>query len=486
MDRIPTQSDSLSTLEAAVANLIYARLGIAIHTHQVSTLRKAIADACEQFNCDSANYFTLLQKSDDSSPILAHLIKNITIGETYFFRDERQIQLLQQTILPDLINRKRAEQNLSLRIWSAGCASGEEIYTIAMMILELLTDRPAWTLNLLGTDINAILLQKALSGIYSDWSMRSIDEKYQKKYFSKQNDKYVLADTIRDLVTFDYLNLNDDTYPNINTRTNSQDLILCRNVLIYFDNDSAAHVMKKLSASLQEGGFLMLGASDPIQTTDTGLIFNPEKNVFVHSSSKSTPQKTPIQIKPTKLKPIHFVRKKIPTPTQEVSLQSLNKLQEESRWQELLATINDEKITHIAPDTIFRMKAKALANLGELPAALEACQKSLMLDATNKDTYLTLALILSELNRPAEAEVTLRKALFLDHQFVLGHFQLGLLLLKNKQYAVGIKSLKNALIGATNQDNAASVADYPGLTYGQLAEILKKEIHIYDHINDNH
>src|SRR5579862_6527023 len=125
-------------IEHELINLIRNRLGLIIHEHQVNTLCKTIQEACNKFKCSPSTYFDLLTKTPDQSPLTEHLIAGITVGETYFFRDKQQMNLLKSFILPRIINAKRSEDNLRLRIWSAGCASGEEIYTIAMMLNELL------------------------------------------------------------------------------------------------------------------------------------------------------------------------------------------------------------------------------------------------------------------------------------------------------------------------------------------------------------
>ena len=471
---------------------IRERLGILIHSHQTMELHKTILDACLKFNCSTEEYLQMLTSHPDDSPVLEHLIAGITVGETYFFRDKHQMQLLQETILPLLIKSKRAQKNLSLRIWSAGCASGEEIYTLGMMLLELLPDVSAWRLQLLGTDLNTHSLQKAMAGHYTEWSMRSISNYFKQRYFKHDTSLYILSDKIRDLVRFDYLNLNDDTYPSLINGTNAQDLILCRNVLIYFDIERISPLMQKINKSLIPGGYLFLGASDPIMTKETNLIFHHHLgNVFsypmlenplisppksITDKTKTTPNfqlttkiKSELAARTFSEKPI------IVSPNQKLVTQLLN----ENRWQEVLETIHLCENSGNQSSFLLNAKATACANLGKLEQALQYCLDSLKLDATNKYTYFTYALTLAELNRLEEAETALRKTLFLDHQFVVGHFQLGLLLLRRKQREIGLKSLTNALTIAETKNPTEAVPGYQGLYYGRLSEIFKHEIEIY-------
>jgi chemotaxis protein methyltransferase CheR len=489
-----TSQKKIKENEDKFVHLIRERLGIVIHSHQKNDLEKVIEAACKKFNMTSQEYYKLLSETPDNSPFIEHLAIGITIGETYFFRDSNQIKLLQEVVLPELIKRKRKEENHLLRIWSAGSSSGEEIYTIAMLLCDMLPDINAWNLKLLGTDINTNALKKALSGVYSEWSMRSTSERYKQRYFTIHNQQYAIAKNIRDMVSFQYLNLNNDTFPSILNDTNAQDLIICRNVLIYFDRERGIHLMKKISASLVPGGYLILGASDPVYTTDTHLTFNYKQGaLFTRATEKELLANTliaPSTIKPSaksektikkteKLHPskLSIIKSKTVSPEQQKN--SISNLLNESRWQETLDTIASYQQNIITSAFLLSAEAIALANLGKLNEAAGFCYKSLKLDSTNIDTHFTLAMILIELNQTKEAEIELRKTLFLNHQFVMGHFQLGLLLIKNKQQEYGLKCLRNALSIVKANDPDQLVIGFNKIAYGHLAEILEHEIDIH-------
>jgi chemotaxis protein methyltransferase CheR len=444
----------------AYIELIKNRLGINIHQYQTSELQKTVQEACLKFSCTDEEYLHLLKVCSDQSPLLEHLVAGITIGETYFFRDKNQMELLRTSLLPEIIQAKRQQGNLSLRIWSAGSASGEEIYTLAIMLYELLPDIDAWTLSLLGTDLNPIVLKKALAGCYSQWSMRSIDPQIMQRYFTKIDNHYLLSTNIRNLVKFDYLNLNDDDYPSIFNGTNAQDLILCRNVLIYFDLEHIAKLMHKLSMSLVPGGYLLLGASDPVEIKTTNLIFHHQKGILLSRPPIEQIEVPPILPLPPLLKKAPSVEKLplIPIPVSKTAIATSDKL----------------------------ANAMALANLGKLKEAAAVCQACLTTDPTSKIAHFTYALTLIELNQLNNAENALRKALFLDREFVAAHYQLGLLLLRMQQAANGIKCLKNALTIAKTNDPHAEVQGYPGLQYSRLAEILEYELNLHAEIGKKH
>jgi chemotaxis protein methyltransferase CheR len=470
-------------------HFISERLGIIIHPHQKNDLNKVIIDACKKFNCTPYDYFKMLQEASDHSPLVEHLILGITIGETYFFRDAEQMRLLKEIVLPELINRKRKENNHLIRIWSAGSSSGEEIFTVAMLLCDILPDINAWTLNLLGTDINTAALKKALAGIYGEWSMRSIPERYKQRYFSMQDQKYALSQTIREMVTFLYLNLNENIFPSILNDTNAQDLIICRNVLIYFDQDRGAELMKKFNSALVPGGALLLGASDPVYNTD--LIFKYKQGaLFIRPTAEDLKNNVELlpatltikpSIRPLKKQTSIKLIQKIMLKEQplEDKTKLVNQLLNQGQWQETLDTIHSYQKGVIKSAFLLSAEATALANLGKLDKAADLCHQSLEIDSTNINTHFILAMVLVELNRMKEAELELRKTLFLDHQFVMGHFQLGLLLIKNKQRDLGLKCLENALSIVKNFDPSKQVNESSLINYGNLAEILEHEIELH-------
>ncbi|MCE0721937.1 MULTISPECIES: CheR family methyltransferase [Legionella] len=270
--------NDIKKLESAFIELIHKRFGLVIHVNQAQELAKTISTACNKFNYQPQEYLEQLKKCSSNSSLLADLVAAITVGESYFFRDKNQIHLLENKLLPQLIKQKA--HDFTLKIWSAGCSSGEEIYTIAMLLAELLPNMDRWDLYLLGTDINTAALKKAMEGTYGQWSMRSIPEKYMQRYFLKNNRTHILSPEIRDLVQFKYLNLCDNSYPSIINGIFEVDLILCRNVLIYFDNELVAQIMKKISACMTEDAYLLLGASDPIVTTGTNLAFHHDGAIY--------------------------------------------------------------------------------------------------------------------------------------------------------------------------------------------------------------
>lgn len=179
-------------------------------------------------------------------------------GETYFFRDRGQFDLLRLRLLPELIERQRGTK--TLRLWSAGCASGEEAYSLAILVDMLLPARDGWEVVIVGSDIDPSALAKARRGHYGEWSFRMVPATLRQRYFQRLGGEWALNDSIRRMVTFTTVDLLGDPFPQ--GELQAMDLILCRNVLIYFGADAVAAIANKLAVTLQAGGYLMTGHTE--------------------------------------------------------------------------------------------------------------------------------------------------------------------------------------------------------------------------------
>lgn len=453
--------------ELEFLKLIGKRLGITIKEHQIGDLYKTIEKACVKFQMMPNEYLKTLIECHDNSPELEFLVSGITIGETYFFRDSHQMSLIHEKILPNIIKNKRSQNNLSLRIWSAGCASGEEIYTIAMILDNLLPDINKWHIALLGTDINTNSLKKAIAGVYTEWSMRAINPYYKHRYFTLEKRNYHISNEIKKLVSFEYLNLHDDMYPSVFNNTNAQDLILCRNVLIYFDTNHILNLMKKLNACLIEDAFLLLGASDPIITKETTLSSYQREGALLQNKLK-----VPFKPKAKSISNDPIVHRALIVPKPQSTTPVIKPVAEK------VVETKDEMINQLIADAL------KLANEGKLDLAQQICHETLKRFPTHDVAHFTLAMILEEENKLIEAEKMLRITIFLNHKFVAAHFKLGLILIRNRQIKEGLKYLKNALDIALSRNPGEIVEGFNDLNYEQLSEILKREIDLHLMVGD--
>jgi len=213
---------------------------------------------------DFREYYRLLKYDKDRDVELQTIIDILTVNETYFFRGGTQIEAFRNEVLPELKENRRNERRIN--IWSAGCSTGEEPYTIAMCILED-EDLVSWDINIIGSDISQRVLSAARRGIYRDNSFRCTDDYFKKTYFDKvDGGEYQIKDKVRQLVNFSFLNLLDSHKVRL---IGTMDVILCRNVLMYFKADARKVVAENLFDVLREGGYLFLGHSESLMNITT-------------------------------------------------------------------------------------------------------------------------------------------------------------------------------------------------------------------------
>lgn len=222
------------------------------------------------------------EPAGDGGHALQHLLRKVTVGETTFFRHTEDLDWLRSVVLPSLIARREREGRQRLRLWSAGCATGEEAYTLAILALEAVqeaqragspTGDPAridrgWEIQVLGSDINDESIAGARRAEYGEWSFRGVPAELRERWFEKTAGERDGAPTwrplasVRERVEFEYLNLRDPIYPSIFTRTTELDLVLCRNVFLYFFPEAARTCLQRFSQCVIDGGFVLCGPAD--------------------------------------------------------------------------------------------------------------------------------------------------------------------------------------------------------------------------------
>lgn len=241
-------------------------------------LEKRLSRRVENYllnNFEDYYHFLMYDKRRDEE--LTSVIEILTVNETYFFREFSQLKALSDEIIPEIGERKKDRKRL--RIWSAGCATGEEPYTIAILILEK-NLMPEWEIEILGSDINQRVLHAARRGIYRKNAFRSIDDHYIRKYFTDEGEgNYRIVDPVRSLVNFSLLNLVDPFKVRF---VGKMDVIFCRNVIIYFDRDTKKKVINNFYDRLTEEGYLLLGHSESLMNISTDFMLRHFKNDLVY------------------------------------------------------------------------------------------------------------------------------------------------------------------------------------------------------------
>ena len=208
------------------------------------------------------NYYKYLTAGSNRGPELVHLLNEITVGETCFFRYPEQVEALCRGVLPALAKLKTKQVHPHLRIWSAGCSTGEEPYTLALVLKEQTQGAyRGWSFEINATDLNENSLAVAKEGIYDDYSLRNIPAYFKQKYFRRQGDRFQVADEVKTHVSFARLNLREDWRV---VFMKGMDVIFCCNVMIYFDRDSKQRVLQHFYNSLQPDGYFFTGHADSL------------------------------------------------------------------------------------------------------------------------------------------------------------------------------------------------------------------------------
>jgi chemotaxis protein methyltransferase CheR len=227
------------------------------------------------------DYFRFLLYNRRKDEEMSEIVDVLTVNETYFFREQNQLNSFINEVCQDLkaLNSERK----SIRIWSAGCASGEEPYTLAMLILERKDEFEGWNIEIVGSDINQRVLHTARKGVYRKNSFRTTDQYYMSKYFEQEDGNWRINDEVRKLVSFNCLNLFDE----VKTRfVGLMDVVFCRNVLIYFRTDARKKVIDSFFRRLNDGGYLLLGHAESLMNISTAFALKHLREDLVYQKPK--------------------------------------------------------------------------------------------------------------------------------------------------------------------------------------------------------
>jgi len=261
-------------------NIIYQYSGIFYTENKKYLLEGRISKIIFEKNMSGYEEYIKVLKSPRYRDEVNELLESITINETYFFRSEEQFDAFEKYLVPEIIKLKEKKEDLYIRIWSAGTSTGEEAYTIAIIIQERLQKKfPNAKFQVLASDINNNALAAAKKGIYKDYAVKGLPSDILEKYFKKTDSYYILNDGIKQMVKFTNVNLYD--YNAIKTIKNV-DVIFCVNVLIFFDIPSKQKVLSYLHEILNKGGYLMIGNSESLHnlTRDFKLLHYPKTMAY--------------------------------------------------------------------------------------------------------------------------------------------------------------------------------------------------------------
>jgi chemotaxis protein methyltransferase CheR len=263
-----------------LGEFIYRKVGIRFEENKIYFLNKRVGSRMQSLKIETVTEYINYIRFLDNGNEMQQLVNLITVNETYFFREYEHLQAFAEICIPEIIERKRLNSDYRLRIWSAGCSSGEEPYTLAIILREMLDNITHWQIEIQATDIDKNILQNAVNAVYSERSIKDVPPEYFDKYFTASpNRTYALVDKVKDMVKFNHQNLSD-------TRQLRQyrafDFIFCRNVLIYFDEKSRKDVVDHFYTALNQGGYVFLGSSESASRITTAFKIKRAGDMLVY------------------------------------------------------------------------------------------------------------------------------------------------------------------------------------------------------------
>ena len=446
-------------------NLLHQWAGQWFPGSRQGELLRALQRSAERagFGSDLNGFLNELETRPDER-ILNLVLNEILVNETYFFRDVGLWEGLEQEILPDILERQAKSRNL--RIWSAGCSTGEEPYSLAMLLRALVPRIEDWTLHLLATDLSEKALERARMAVYGKRALRELDRKRWGACFQTTGSTVRLTDSIRQMVHFKRQNLSHEDFPD--PLTNRMDLILCRNVLIYLDRDLVERVITRFGECLRPQGWLVLAPTEGPLDPPPSLLLTRLGNGTVllrrlssdASSAPAVPTLRTARAQTRRPSPLP-----LPPPVQTPILPAP------------APRIAPLPPPPPAPDpTDLLAQARQAADRGELVSALTLITECVEADPISASGWLVLALVQEEMDLLQDALDSLRRALYLDPELAVGHLQMARVQGRCGDAGV-MRSLANFHKSIEGVPSEALLPEGAGITVGEarhLAEILER------------
>ncbi len=491
-------------LLAELSDLVASYLGLDFSRERWQDLERAVMTSAQQRETDPEGFLETLLFHRNIPQIIDILVPHLTVNETYFLREETTFSILKNKIFPEFINRRRQKYPF-LRIWSAGCSSGEEPYTIAILLKELIPDISNWHISIIATDVNPVVLQKASRGIYTQWSFRRTPEWFRSKYFrSLSNKQFEILPEIKEMVQFHLLNLVDSSSPESHPAMDGMDIIFCRNVLMYFNEQSRQEVLKKFSSHLADGGWLTLGAAEtfPVRIPQlaaenfSGAVFYrkttavAEQTVLPDLTGRlRSPDSSPVVAAANSREKSMFQTGQTPVPVKnkalQTSLPSINKrlskaraFYRAARYRETIDLLAPVCRAALQKDERFleamRFLAKSFANIGKTDEAIYWCEQILTYNKLDYRTYHLLSAILLERRQYNQAAAALTKALYLEPEFIVAHVAMGNISYQTKNLYESQRYLQNALSLLSKMSDETEVPETEGMNARHLKIIISE------------
>jgi len=498
---LPLSTDDFGLFQ----KLLIETCGLHFEEGRNQSLHLALWQRLQHRGYDSyQEYYNLLKFHPEGRLEIRELLDLITIGETYFFRNKAQFNVLMRFVLPEIIQRKVCSRDKSIRIWSAGCSRGDEPYSIAIAMMEVLPFYEEWSISILGTDINRNGLACAKEAIYGEKDIGHLPKEYLDKYFKIRGSTYHLNSDVRKLVQFEYHNLVKD--PFIHESMQNIDLVFCRNVTIYFDFQTTRRVIDNFYNCLAEEGHLFLGHTETLWQITNKFERIEFPQTFIYKKGLSLVQEdamkpfvavpeikiedltlstAPIPTFETRVKKRRFLRQAQDTefyrsagstlsepPPSGWGVEGLTSLKETGTeksffLQELRSGPQEkpepfgqietpcDQTSLSSPHNIIAQdknhiltcltNATILANEAKYKEAADILAKIIEVDNLSVEAYYLLGVLSYKSGDLKEAETQFRKVIYVTPDSVLAYFNLGNIYLYQRKFSEAAREFKNAI-----------------------------------------
>ncbi len=452
--------------------LIQARLGVNLTDNQRNDVLPVVESLLTSTGFNGL--LDALAEAPVDNPQWQQIVNVVTVGETYFFRNQYQFDALRTAILPALVDERRKAGFKQLRLWSAGCAGGEEPYSLAILLRDMLPDIDSWSITILATDINAASLEHARAGLYRAWSFRSeTPADIRDRWFRLTTNGYQLSSKIRSMVTFAPLNLVSDDYPSYATGTMNMDIILCRNVTIYFDQATTREIVGRFQRALTEDGWLVVGHAEPMAVVyedwftprnfDNTVLYQKRRAgpeapsvscaVTTETVTAGTPAMATMLVTPAPVAPAVPAKRTAPLPEPD---------------NQVVTTPEPPPVEE--PDCLQR--AKQAADREDWDEALRWLAEAEQQDRLHPHVHYLRGLVQWHGSNPDSALSSLRQAVYCDPHFALAHYTLAELYEHRGEVKEAIRYLRLAQAAIADMEPDQPVSFGEDLTVGMLQELL--------------
>ena len=432
-----------------------------------------------------AAYFTYLQRFLESRQEFKKMVSLLTIGETSFFRFDPHFTALIEKVIPDLIKHNQSSRRL--RIWSAGCSTGEEVYSLAIILLQHFPQLANWDVTILGTDISHQSLATARQGHYQERTLRHVTPQLLSEWFVKDGKGWLVNERLRFLTRFSFLNLQSETYPNPKNGTSECDLIFCRNVMIYFRPETIRAVVSRLRRALRPGGYLFLGHSETLGAGfldfvrcqhHGGTYYRAGGEEEVVSITRGHKEEDGNINKPSfilfeKIHDNRLLTRHSPEETKEKSgIFLVDKVNNKTTSQKNAATV----IPPAGTTNQLLDQGFSLADQGRLDEALSLCQQVLGVDDLSPRGYFLRGLIHDQQGQSLVAAEDFQRVILLDIKMVMAHYHLAHVYRRIGRKPEALRSLQTAVRLLTKMNVDEVIPDAKDWTVTGLLERCNAEL----------